>query len=342
MSRRGGEPGPNALRYDGSRGHVESYFLRANDPSRPRALWLKTTIFAPLEGPAEVESWLVLFDGARSVPVAGRETSTLGPGAFVATEDGTRVAACRLAVDLAARGSARGAVRTAAGDARVELTWSPASSPVAGPLSLLRPRLLREGPFPRSKLLTPYPYLVCSGHIEAAGERVLVDGWPGMQGHNWGREHAFEYAWGQCLFPRAGALPDVMVEGFSAKVRVGGRLTPRVSCLVVRRGEEALRFDRLFDLWRQQAEVGADRWSLVMQGADGEARLEMDAAERPMACLGYRNPDGRASYCFNSKLASVRLRVQPRRGAAFACESAHGGALEFLRHAPDPRFPHVV
>jgi hypothetical protein len=133
-----------------------------------------------------------------------------------------------------------------------------------------------------------------------------------------------------------------MLEGFTARVRVAGRLTPRISCLIVREGDRSFRFDRLVDLWRQDAEMTADRWSLRMSGSDGEARLEMDATGRPMACLGYRNPDGRLSYCFNSKLARVRLQVQPCRGAAFARESEHGGALEFLRHQPDPRFPDVL
>lgn len=224
----------------------------------------------------------------------------------------------------------------------MDLTWAPSPSPTAAPLSMLRPRILEEGPFPRSKLLTPFPSLSLSGHIDVGGERIEVKGWPGMQGHNWGREHAFEYAWGQCLFPATAREPETMLEAFTARVRVAGRLTPRVSCLVVRHGEQTLRFDRLFDLWRQEADLEPDRWALRMTGRDGEARLEMDAAGRPIACLGYRNPDGHLRYCFNSKLARVRLRVQPRHGAAFACESEHGGALEFLRHEPDPRFPDVV
>ena len=56
------ELAPNVLRYAGRPGHVESYFLRANDPDRPRAIWLKVTVFAPLHGEAQVESWLVYFD----------------------------------------------------------------------------------------------------------------------------------------------------------------------------------------------------------------------------------------------------------------------------------------
>ncbi len=332
----------NTLRFAGAPGHVESYFLRANDPSRPRAVWLKATVFAPLEGPPQVESWLIFFDAARSSPIAGRETSSFVPGAFTDADGRVRVSVCRITLDLAPGGSARGAVRTSTGDALVDLAWTASSGPTARPLSLLRSRVLREGPFPRSKLLTPFPSLLFSGHLEVGGERIELGGWPGMQGHNWGREHAFEYAWGQCLFPATELAPESMLEGFTARVRVGGRITPRVSCVVIRRGDHTLRFDRLGDLWRQDARLESDRWALRMSGSAGEARVEMDAAGRPMACLGYRNPDGRLSYCFNSKLARVRLQVQPRRGAAFACESEHGGALEFLRDTPDPRFPDVV
>jgi hypothetical protein len=156
-----------------------------------------------------------------------------------------------------------------------------------------------------------------------------------MQGHNWGAEHAHEYAWGQCLFPGA------LVEGFTARVRVGGVLTPRLSAMVVRHGDDEYRFDRLLDTWRQEATISPTRWTLRMRGPAGEARLRMESAGRPMACLAYANPDGRVSYCFNSKLADTLLEVEPTRGAAFRCTAAHGGALEFLRHAPDPAIPVV-
>ena len=133
-----------------------------------------------------------------------------------------------------------------------------------------------------------------------------------------------------------------MLEGFSARVRVGGRTTPRLSALVVQNGARSYRFNRLFDAWRQQATVDADRWTLAMRGDDGEAMLSMDASKQPMVCLGYDNPNGEHSYCFNSKLAAVELTVRPSDGASFTLQSAHGGALEFLRRQPDPRFSRVV
>ena len=83
-------------------------------------------------------------------------------------------------------------------------------------------------------------------------------------------------------------------------------------------------------------------WALRVRGRDGAAFLTMKADPDEMACLGYRNPNDRVSYCMNSKLATVTLRVNPRTDDMFECRSAHGGALEFLRGEPDPRLGEVI
>ena len=56
---------PRAPRVRG--GHVESYFLRANHPSRPLAFWAKATVLKPVGGMALQESWFVFFDGEESI-----------------------------------------------------------------------------------------------------------------------------------------------------------------------------------------------------------------------------------------------------------------------------------
>ncbi len=319
----------NGLRFHGRRGHVESYFLRLNDPLRPRALWLKQTILSPLEGPPVAESWLVWFD--REAVIAERTGVPWAQAHF----DPPHLKTSALRVTLGAEGEALREVAPVP----FSLTWRASTSPAAAPMDLFPYRFLRTGPFPRSKLNTPHPWLLFDGRVELpGGEVVEVCGWHGMQGHNWGREHAAEYAWGQCVFPE----DETMVEGFTGRARLpGNRLTPRLSALVVRRGARTYRFDRLFDPWRQVARLDDSRWEVVLRSADGEARLVMDSGDRPQACLGYRNPDGELRYCFNSKLAKTWLAVCPSDGARFVCESDHGGALEFLRGQPDARFPVV-
>lgn len=330
---------PNAMRYDSGRrtGHVESWFLRANDPVRPRALWLKATILATPNGGDVAECWAVVFDGDTQRTFAHRETVPLNHAAFVPeTKQRLGVRIGPAAFVFGAEGSARGEL--VRGDARAawDLRWTKEDGAYAEPLSIYPYRAMVDGPFPKSKLLTPHPALRFEGRLDVFGESLDVAGWRGMQGHNWGREHAFEYAWGQVLFD------DAMVEGFTGRIKVAGRTTPRMSALVVRRGNDEYRFDRVFDFWRQEALIEDRRWRLHLRGAAGEATLELDATDRPMACLGYRNPDGRLSYCLNSKLARAHLEVKPARGDAFSLQSEHGGALEFLRAAPDAALTEVV
>lgn len=328
------EAPPNKLRHRG-RGHVESYFLRANDPQRPRALWLKATILAPLVGEPVAEMWLVAFDGELQRHFAHKLTFPFARASLIGDELGARIAAGDWLLELSSRGSARGSIASAEGRAAFDLRFCPGPGAVAAPLAILPSRFLREGPFPRSKLLTPFPWLVFDGTLDVFGERWDLTDWNGMQGHNWGREHAFEYAWGQCFFPASKGAPEAMVEGFTGRIKIAGRPTPQLSAMVVRRGTRTYSFDTVFDFWRQEAHVGPERWTLSLSGPDGDVRLRMDADARPMACLGYANPDRSLAYCFNTKLADVHLEVHPRREPSFTCTSAHGGALEFLRRTPD-------
>ncbi|MEI8084451.1 MAG: hypothetical protein WCI74_21635, partial [Actinomycetes bacterium] len=192
--------------------------------------------------------------------------------------------------------------------------------------------------FPRSKPLTPYPYLQFTGEITHGDRTVDLTGWYGMQGHNWGKEHAFEYVWGQSLFVDGSGEPHAMVEAFTARVKVGGQLLPAMSSMVVRRGDETLRFDGLFDFWRQKTETRDLAWALRLSGSGGQAQIIMRARPEEVACLGYEEPDHSIAYCMNSKLAHVELRVNPRNGDAFTCVSEHGGALELLSRNADSRF----
>jgi hypothetical protein len=326
----------NAPRYrQTAAGHVESYFLRANHPTEPRAIWLKITVLRNLDGSAVAEAWCALFDGDRTF--AAKHTVDLGDARFSGTPLEIRVAGCSMRLGDAG-GSAAGSVR----DVVWNLDFDAGGDSMGRPLCLFPSRRLISGAFPKSKLLTPSPELRFSGTVRWGDETWDVSDWFGMQGHNWGKQHALEYVWGQVLFAGANGETVAMAEAFSGKIKVGPMTTPFISALVVRRGDATYRFDRLVDLWRQKVVVDDIAWTATFRGSDGEATLSMRADPRQMVCLGYRNPDGALSYCLNSKLARSELRVNPTNDEAFWCESVHGGALEFLRRAPDPRFGEVV
>jgi len=330
----------NAMRFApvSSTGHVESWFWRANHPTRPLAVWLKATVFAPRAGSAVAEVWAVVFDGERGKTLAARRAVPWGQASFGAEE----LALGGAEFVVGGAGALHGELPVEGGALGWELRVAAVEGPLGAPMSLLPHEALIDAGFPRNKLLTPHPVLRFDGELRTPLGRVEVDGWTGMQGHNWGASHAWEYAWGQCHFLDEAWAVHCVVEGFSGKLRMAGRVTPWLSALVVRRGGREYRFDRLVDLWRQSAHVGDTAWRLHMFGGDGEAVLELEARPEMMVCLGYHNPDGRLSYCLNSKLASARLRVNPFNESGFECVSAHGAALELLRNQHDDRFGEVV
>ena len=57
----------NALRWDGGPGHYEVWYVTLTDPASGIGVWLRHTLLAPVDGPAECALWLVAMapDGDR-------------------------------------------------------------------------------------------------------------------------------------------------------------------------------------------------------------------------------------------------------------------------------------
>ncbi|MCW2793181.1 MAG: hypothetical protein JWO76_2279 [Nocardioides sp.] len=316
---------------------VESWFVRVNDPDAPRAVWVRATVLTRANGTSVAEAWCSLFDGRRTAAL--RHQVPLDEASFDSGGPGLDIGVGPLAMHLAEdRVSVRGELGRDAGRVAWDLTLERGPGATGAPMSLLPSARLVDAPFPKNKLLTPFPVGAAAGSLTWGTEAWDLGGWVGMQGHNWGSAHSPEYAWGQCVFPGA----DAVVEAASGRIELGTRTSPLFSMLVVRRGDEEHRFDRIVDLWRQRPVLDFPRWELTMRGAAGAARLEMTADPAAMVCLGYDNPARARSYCLNSKTARVRLSVAPRHGAPFELLSEHGGALEFLRPDQVPEVQPVV
>jgi hypothetical protein len=328
----------NAPRFRAGTDHVESWFVRANDPARPRALWLKATVLTRADGSSVAEAWCSVFDGARAA--AFRETVPLA-GATFGADGSSTVGPLSLGLDHDG-GESRGALGSGPGAVRWDLAFTRSGGHLGEPMCLLPSRRLVDGGFPRNKLLTPFPVAAFTGGLDWGPDHWDLDGWVGMQGHNWGAAHSPEYAWGQCVFLGDSGEPRAVVEAASGRIELGRRRSPLFSMLTVRQDGSEHRFDRIVDLWRQRPVLDFPRWSLAMRGPAGEATLEMTGDPAAMVCLGYDNPGRATSYCLNSKTARVRVDVRPRRGAAYTLTSAHGGALEFLQSVPESRVQPVV
>lgn len=308
-----------------ARGGYESWFCRANHPSRPLAFWIRYTIFSP-RGHADAavgELWCVWFDGEKGRTVAVKEEHRLEDCRFAPDGLDTRIADARLdATSLEGRAASSGHT----------VAWSLAYASPGAPLLLL-PEGMYEGAFPKAKALVPAPHARFDGHLVIDGTRESIEGWMGSQNHNWGSEHTARYAWGQVAgFEDA---PDAFLEVSTARVRVGPVLTPPMTVLVLRLGDEELRLSSVPTALRARAryEIGERErfeWSFASRARGVSIEGSVSAPRTSFVALPYDNPPGGVKTCLNSKLARCTLRVTRPGRAVLTLTTETRAAFEIL------------
>jgi hypothetical protein len=294
------------FRLDDPRGHVESYFLKANSPGGNRAIWIKHTVRIPAGKPeqAVAEVWAVAFHRKdRAFPVAVKATTPLASARF-------RASPFRAEHDFGVfeGGRARGEIASHGHTIGWTLEFDGAG-PTHYPFPLAS---MYSGAFPRTKSLTPVPDAAVLGAVEVDGQRWMLSGWRGMQGHNWGREHAPAYAWIHCSSWEDGE--PGFVEGMTGRVRVGSARTPWLTVLAVNVGGRTYRFDGPRAMLLSDPHVDPQHFRFRAKSRDAELTGVVLARREEMAGLVYDNPDGSRVYCLNSKIASARF-VLERKGA---------------------------
>lgn len=283
-----------------ARGHVESYFLKLNDAEGRRALWLKATILVREGGaPRLAEAWAIAFD-RDGRPVAVKETVPLSEAHF--GRDGLDISVSQLRME---GGRVWGKVGTSDRAIAFDLRFT-TDAPVIVPFPSER---MYTAPLPRSKLVSPHPDSRFSGWYQCrGGPRVEVDQWRGMQGHNWGSQHAELYAWGHCN--QWEGEDDLVLEGFTARVRLGRAvLLPPLTILCVRHRGVRYDFNTPLALVRGRGDIELRRWSFAAKSRVGTVSGELWADTSELVGLAYENPDGALTYCLNSKLAHGRIRL---------------------------------
>lgn len=312
----------NAFRDDGgSQGHYESYFQRANHPTRPLAFWIRYTTFCPRghRERAVGELWAVYFDGERPAVYAVKQVFPLSACSFSRERLDVRIGESTL-------DDAGLAGRAELGSRR--LAWSLRYTSSAPPLLLL-PERLYDAPFPKAKALVPTPLAWFSGSLQVGDEHVEVERWLGSQNHNWGVKHTDRYAWGQVAgFDGA---DDVFLECATARVRVGPVLTPSMSPVVLRISGEELRFNTLAQSFRARARYAPFHWTLEAKNGEASVEVTFEAPATHFVALPYDNPPGGQKICLNSKLASCRVELRREGRPAQVFTTAHRGAFEILQ-----------
>jgi hypothetical protein len=312
----------NGSRFDphDKRGFYESWFLRANHPSRPLAFWIRYTVFVPKGRPGEAmgELWAIYFDreGGRIVTakeVAPMARCSLANAGLDVTIDGRILDHERL------EGSARHAGHAVSWDLRYTTPSLPLLNYPAG---------LYPGGFPKAKALVSSPNAVFDGTLGVDGDEIVIDGWVGSQNHNWGLQHTDTYAWGQvCGFDNE---PDTFLECGTGKLKFGPLWTPWLSVIVLRDGDREHRFNGVRQWMRNGGSFGWYRLELDGRQDGVRIRGTIEAKREDFVGLPYWNPPGGIRTCLNSKLARAEFVIEEPGKEPRHLVSEHRAALELV------------
>ena len=175
-----------------------------------------------------------------------------------------------------------------------------------------------EARLPSSKLVSPHPDSRFDGSYTASGRTVEVDGWHGMQGHNWGTRHAELYAWSHCN--QWDGHDDLVLEGVTARVKVGPVLAPPLTLVCVRHRGVRYDFNAPLTLLRARGTIELRRWTFSAKNALATVSGELWARHARLRRALVREP-GRRDHLLPQledrarPHPSLRARQARRRGA---------------------------
>ncbi|WP_029114216.1 hypothetical protein [Mycobacterium sp. URHB0044] len=312
--------------------YYESRFVRANHPDQPLALWLRETLLLPTAGEAVADVWVMVFDPAG----AGNRALKVGhpiEASDYRYESGADAWTARIGETTIDDASVRGTVtdddRRATWDLRIDADEE-------APVKLLTDRGYRA-PFPTAKTLVRHPLATFDGRLELDGTGLDVQQWTGSVNHNWGRRHTPAYAFGQvCGFDDA---PAATLEIVTAHAAVGPVSLPAATLFVLRHGGREFAVRSVLGTRHTHGEYWPFSWSFG--GRVGEMTMEGEMTAEPSDVIGltYFDTTGHTKYCYNSALATCRIRLSGSGFTDVKLVSSRRAMFEILLPEPHESVP---
>ena len=161
--------------------------------------------------------------------------------------------------------------------------------------------------FPTAKTMVRHPLARFDGSLELDDARLDVDGWTGSVNHNWGRRHTPAYAFGQvCGFDDA---PESSLEIVTAHAAVGPISLPAATLFVLRHDGREIAVRSSWPPATPAASTGrsAGRSARASRASRWTERSVRESGD--VIGLTYTDTDGESKYCYNSALATCRIRL---------------------------------
>jgi hypothetical protein len=316
------------LAKDEKAGHYESFYLKLARPGGGKGAWIRHTVHKRPGEEITCALWFVLFDAETGGPRATKRQ-------FGADQvDAPEHSYIRVADATLGDGRATGSITTDALKASWDLTFSDEHEP----FHHLPREFLYNAPLPKTKFLSPYPNAVYNGSIEVGGERIDIDGWRGMVGHNWGAEHAERWVWVQGA-GFEGRDPGDYFDMAVGRIKVAGMQTPWVgnAMLVLDGTEHRLGgFERIRSTQVEPNPTGA---RFQLKGKRIKVSGRVTAERKDFVAWIYADPVGPEHNTLNCSISDLELDVEHDGKPAERLTVSGAAAYEFGTRDTDHGIP---
>jgi hypothetical protein len=305
---------------DNAKGHYESFFLRANHPSRPVAFWIRYTIFSPKNNNknAIAELWAIWFDREKNIHTVVKKEVPFSKALFSHDKFNVNIEDASLS-----EGHLAGSMSQGSNSLKWDLNYNGGQ----GPLLALPSDLYHKG-LPKAKLLVGKPLAVFNGTISVNGEDFSIENWTGSQNHNWGVKHTDHYAWGQVAgFDN---YPDSFLEVATARLKLGPVWTPYMTILVLRHNGHEYRLNTIPKALQAKAFFNYFDWNFSTGNKEINISGNIHAEKKDFVGLKYYNPPGGIKHCLNSKIASAEIKISFINGKEDVLKTSSRAAFEIL------------
>ena len=293
-----------------SRGLYESFYFRGNRVDGGSAFWLKHNLLRFNDSDrVTVETTMIGFPASGAEPCILKKSceSTSPPGSdwenmSFTYEDGSFFSITR---DLLS-----GAIHSIDGG----VSWNLRLTRSDESYYHFANSWLYRGPFPKKKILTRDTLIRFEGEIQWNGGSAddWRGGFVGMNGHNWGTEHAHCYAYADCNQWQGNRT--AYFDGFSAKIKIASIPTPFLSMCSLRSEHGWIHFNKLLGAHRHQVKNLSRRsWNVAFENNDFILNVEIEGEGRVWASLRYLHPSRKESLVENTKTARGTLTLINKR-----------------------------
>ena len=307
-----------------TKGHYESYFLRANHPTKPLAFWIRYTIFSSKgkKHRSIGELWGAFFDGEKDQVFAIKSEVPIAQCYFSKNTMAVEIGKAKLSA-----GCLEGIIKQENKSYHWKLTYDANKKPLA-----FLPEAYYKAPLPKAKSFIGNPNTLFNGEltIESGDKPVKynISNWQGSENHNWGSKHTDEYAWGQVSgFDND---KDAFLECITARIKIGPVYTPKLTLVCLRVNNQEYNFNTVIQSVKAKGSYHYFDWKFKSKQNGITISGRINAPKKHFVGLNYYNPPGGSNTCLNSKIASCEIIIKEQGKADIKLITKHRAAFEVL------------